>query len=67
MKKDKVDLFEDLIFSGLSFGPLTCEKAELFLKKISFFAGLAILSSSGQNVEKAYFKKLGSFRKTIAK
>jgi len=41
--------------SGPSFGRLTCEKAKLFLKKLSFFAGLAIVSSFGQNVKKLSF------------
>jgi len=44
---------EDL--SGPSFGHLTCEKAKLFPKKLSFFAGLAIVTSFGQNVKKLSF------------
>jgi len=41
--------------SGPSFGRLTCEKGKLFLKKLSFFAGLAFVSSFGQNVKKLSF------------
>jgi len=40
---------------GPSFGRLACEKALLFLKKLNFFAGLAIVSSFGQNVKKLSF------------
>jgi hypothetical protein len=47
---------------GPSFGRLTCEKAYLFLKKLSFFAGLAIVSSFGQNGKSlAFCKKLSFF------
>jgi len=45
--------FRKFCSCGPSFGCLTCEKALLFLIKHSFIAGLAIVSSIGQNVKKA--------------
>jgi len=51
---------------GPSFRRLTCEKAKLFLKKLRFFQGLAIVSSFGENVKKAYlFAKSSAFSQNL--